>query len=154
LLLLRHAHAGKRLSSPSLERARPLTRVGRADARRLPDALAGYALRRVLTSPHARCVETVRPIAEASGLDIECREVLAPDASKRDVLRLLRELPADTILCTHREVIERLFDGEVTCEKGGTWLIERRGRRWAAVAYVPPPTRTKRTGSSAAHALP
>lgn len=152
MLLLRHARAGKRLSSPSLDRARPLARAGRADARRLPEELAGYPLGRVVTSPHARCVETVVPLAEARGLDIECREGLAPDASRRDVLRLLRGLPTDSILCTHREVIERLFDRDVHCEKGGAWLIERRGRRWVPVAYLPPPTSAKRTRRQAAHA--
>lgn len=144
MLLLRHAGAGRRLSSPSLDRARTLDRAGRADARRLPDGLAGYVLERIVTSPHVRCVETVRPLAEAAGLDIECREELARDASRRDALRLLRELPANSLLCTHREVIERLFDGEVTCEKGGAWLLERRGRRWIPAAYLPRPTSAKR----------
>ena len=111
MLLLRHARAGTRLSSPTLDCARPLSRHGRAQARRLPEALAGYPLERIVTSPHARCVETVEPLAEASGLGIECREGLALDASRRDVLRLLRGLPAGSPLCTHREVIERLFDG-------------------------------------------
>ena len=144
MLLLRHARAGKRRSAPSLDRARPLNRAGRADARALLEALAGYTLERVVTSPHARCVETVEPLAEARGLGIDCREALAPDASKRDTLSLLRGLPADTLLCTHREVIERLFDGEMTCEKGGAWLLERKGRRWVPVAYLPPPTSSKR----------
>jgi 8-oxo-dGTP diphosphatase len=152
LLLLRHARAGTRLSSPTLDRARPLSRHGRAQARRLPEALAGYPLERIVTSPHARCVETVEPLAEASGLGIECREGLAPDASRRDVLRLLRGLPADSLLCTHREVIERLFDGDVTCEKGGAWLLERKGRRWVPVAYLPPPRSTKSHRRRAAHA--
>lgn len=152
MLLLRHARAGKRLSSPSLDRARKLDRAGRADARRLPEALTGYALERIVTSPHTRCVESVRPIAEATGLDIECREELAQDASRRDALRLLRELPANSLLCTHREVFERLFGGEVTCEKGGAWLVERRGRRWVPVAYLPRPTSTKRPRRRAAPA--
>lgn len=145
VLLLRHASAGERLSSPALDRGRTLDRAGRADARRLPEALAGYTIGRIVTSPHARCVETVIPIAHANGIEIERREELAPDAPRADTLSLLAELPADTLLCTHREVIERLFDGEVTCEKGGTWLFERRGHRWKPVAYLPPPQSAKRT---------
>lgn len=144
MLLLRHASAGKRLSSLSLDRARALDRAGRADARRLSEALAGYVLERIVTSPHARCVETVGPIAGASGLEIECRGELAPDASRRDTLRLLRELPANSLLCTHREVIEQLFGSEVTCEKGGAWLVERRRRQWVPAAYLPRPTSSKR----------
>jgi phosphohistidine phosphatase SixA len=145
VLLLRHAGAGERLSSPALDRARTLDRAGRRDARRLPEALAGYTIGRIVTSPHTRCVETVIPIADANGIEIEPREELAPDAPRADTLSLLAELPADTLLCTHREVIEHLFDGEVTCEKGGAWLLKRRGRRWKPVAYLSPPQSAKRT---------
>jgi phosphohistidine phosphatase SixA len=151
VLLLRHAPAGKRRAS-SLDRARPLSRVGRADARRLSEALAGYALDRIVTSPHIRCLETVEPLAEVTGLAIECSEALAPDASRRDTLRLLRELPDASVLCTHREVIERLFEGGVGCEKGGAWLLERKGRRWDPVAYLPPPPSPKRVRRRAAAA--
>lgn len=150
MLLLRHASAGERLSSVTDDRARRLDRIGRVDARRLPAAFAGYNIDRLVTSPHARCVETVEPIARASGLDIECREELAPDASRRDTVTLLAELPATALVCTHREVIERLFAGAVTCEKGGTWLLERRGRRWVPAVYLPPPAPARRARRRAA----
>jgi phosphohistidine phosphatase SixA len=150
VLLLRHASAGKRRSSATDDRARKLDRTGRGDARRLPDMLAGHEIDAIVTSPHARCVESVEPIARARGLEIECREELAPDASRRDTMALLAELPATTLVCTHREVIEQLFAGEVSCEKGGTWLLERRGRRWAPAAYLPPPAPTRRTRRKAA----
>jgi 8-oxo-dGTP diphosphatase len=142
VLLLRHASAGERLSSPSLDRARTLDRAGRRDARMLPDALAGHALERIVSSPHVRCIETVSPVARALGLEVECREELAPDASRSDALALLAELPDEALVCTHREVIERVFGGEVTSEKGGTWLLERRrrARRWRPAAYLPPPS--------------
>ena len=123
MLLLRHASAGERLSSPSADRARKLDRVGRADARRLPAALADFTIDRIVTGPHARCVESVVPLARARGLEVECREELAPDASRRDTLALLAELPETALVCTHREVVERLFDGSVTVEKGGAWLL-------------------------------
>jgi phosphohistidine phosphatase SixA len=130
---------------PSLDRARPLSQAGRADARALPEALAGYKVERIVSSPHVRCTETVEPLAEACGLGIECREALAPDAARRDVVRLLRALPTDSVLCTHREVIERLFDGEVVCEKGGAWLLAPQGSAWVPAAYLPPPTSAKRS---------
>ena len=144
MLLLRHASAGERLSSPSADRARRLDSAGRAVARRLPSALADYALERVVTSPHVRCVETAALIADARGLAIELCEDLAPDASRADTLRLLGRLPDSALVCTHREVIDRLFAGKVTCEKGGAWLVERRGRRWLPVEYVAPPARATR----------
>lgn len=140
MLLLRHASAGERLSSPTADRARPLDRAGRADAKRLTSVLEQHEIGRIVSSPHSRCLETVLPLARSRGLEIECREELAPDATRRDTLALLAALPETTLVCTHREIVEQLFRGEVTCEKGGTWLVERRGRRRVPVAYLPPPS--------------
>ena len=140
MLLLRHASAGERLASPSADRARGLDRVGRADARHLARTLADYTIDRIVTSSHARCLETVAPLARARGLDIECREELAPDASRRDARALLAELPETTLVCTHREVIERLFDGRVASEKGGVWVVQRNARSIQPVSYIPPQT--------------
>jgi 8-oxo-(d)GTP phosphatase len=140
MLLLRHASAGERLRAASLDRARRLDRIGRADARELPEALAAHAIERVVASPHARCLETVGALARSRNLRVEVRDELGPDRSVEDVLALLDELPDTALVCTHREVIERLFDSELTCEKGGTWLLERRNGRLEPVAYLPPPS--------------
>jgi phosphohistidine phosphatase SixA len=140
MLLHRHASAGNRLDSPRLDRLRPLDQVGRADAQKLPETLASYAIDRILSSPHRRCVETVGPLAEVRGIEVELRDELSPDAPLDDTTALLHELPDTALVCTHREVIDRLFDGEVACEKGGTWMIERRDSRWAPTQYLPPPT--------------
>jgi hypothetical protein len=42
-------------------------------------------------------------------------------------------------------VIERLFDGEIGCEKGGAWLLKRRDGLLRPVAYLPPPSSAERT---------
>jgi 8-oxo-(d)GTP phosphatase len=140
MLLLRHASAGERPSAASLDRARRLDRIGRADARSLPEALAAHAIERIVSSPHARCVETVEALARSRNLRVEVREELLPDASPEDVRALLDELPDATLVCTHRESIAALFGSELTCEKGGTWLVERRDDGHAPVAYLPPPS--------------
>jgi phosphohistidine phosphatase SixA len=140
MLLLRHASAGERPQAASLDRARRLDRVGRADARELPDALARHVIERVVSSPHARCLESVGALARGRNLRVEVRDELLPDAAIEDVRALLDELPDTSLVCTHREVIERLFDGELTCEKGGTWLLERRNGRLEPTAYLPPPS--------------
>jgi len=150
MLLLRHASAGERLSSASLDRARRLDRVGRGDARLLPQALSGYAIERIVSSPHARCVETVRALALARNLEVEEREELAPDAPAPDTLALLSELPDSALVCTHRDVVARLLDGEVTCEKGAAWLVGRVDGRLDPIAYLPSPTSQERSGSSSA----
>ncbi|MGH3111442.1 MAG: SixA phosphatase family protein [Gaiellaceae bacterium] len=150
VLLTRHASAGERLESSSEDRLRALDRVGRADARALPAALSGHAIERIVSSPHTRSLDTVAPLARRLGLEVECREELTPDASSKDTLALLAELPESAVVCTHREIFERLFRGEVTCEKGGTWIVERRGRRLVPVAYLPPPSSVIAPGKRAA----
>ena len=150
MLLLRHASAGERPSAASLDRARRLDRIGRADARSLPEALAEHAIERIVSSPHARCVETVQALARSRTLRVELRDELLPDASAEDVRALLDELPDATLLCTHRETIAALFGGGLTCEKGGTWLVERRDGGHAPVAYLPPPSVALRSHEPAA----
>jgi phosphohistidine phosphatase SixA len=144
MLLLRHAKAGKRLSTPPRDAARTLDGPGRRQAELLPAHLAGYAIERIVSSPLPRCVETVVPLARALGLEVELRDELEPDATKPDALRLLRELPPSALVCTHREVLETLLDGEIECEKGGIWIVERRNRRLAPVAYLPAPAARRR----------
>ena len=112
MLLLRHASAGERLPSPAEDRFRALDSVGRAEARRMRDLLSRFEIDRIVTSPHARCVETVGPIARARRLEIEQRAELEPDGALPDILALFAELSDATLVCTHREVIERLFSGE------------------------------------------
>jgi phosphohistidine phosphatase SixA len=136
MLLLRHASAGERLASPIEDRARPLDALGRADARRLAVTLGAHAIGRIVSSPHARCLESVAPLARRLGLEIEAREELAPGAPREATLALLGEVRDDSLVCTHREVFETLFGSEISCEKGGTWIVE--GGR--PVAYLPPPS--------------
>ena len=141
MLLLRHASAGGRLSSPYIDRFRELDDEGRVDARQLVWALAGRALERVVTSPLPRCVQSVVPVAESRKLVVEHRDELLPEAGVDDLLALLAELPDASLVCTHREAFVQLFAGEVSCEKGGTWVIERVGALLSPIEYIPPPSR-------------
>ena len=138
LLVMRHMSAGESLSSPALDRARPLDAKGRSDAHKLSAQIAEHPVGRIVTSPHPRCRESVEPIARERGLEIECREALAPDASREDILKLLEELPDTALVCTHREVFERIFDGEIKAEKGGVWVVDALGGRIVPVEYLPP----------------
>jgi phosphohistidine phosphatase SixA len=141
MLLLRHASAGEKLDFPALDRARPLDRQGRADARSLSAALAGHRFERIVSSPHRRCVESVEPIAAARGVALELRRELEPDASVDQTRALLARLSDETLVCTHREVFERLFHGEVACEKGGAWKVERVRSRLLPVEYFGAPSK-------------
>jgi 8-oxo-dGTP diphosphatase len=123
LLLVRHAAAGKRSRWAGDDRLRPLDDRGRLQAARLAEALRPRGIARVLTSPYVRCRETVEPLAEALGLQVEERVELAEGAGAADVLRLAGELRGTVaVLCTHGDVVAAVLGQE--SEKGSAWVLE------------------------------
>jgi 8-oxo-dGTP diphosphatase len=139
MLLLRHASAGARLSSPEIDRWRRLDEAGRTVARQLVWAFADREITRIVSSPLARCVESVVPIAESRRLVVENRWELTPDTALEDVMTLLVDLPESSLVCTHREIFEKLLGWDVTCEKGGAWVLERSGPELVPAVYLAPP---------------
>ena len=71
LVLVRHASAGDRHEWDGDDRLRPLDKKGRKQAARLLDVLADVTVRRIVSSPYLRCVQTVEPLARARGLEVE-----------------------------------------------------------------------------------
>jgi 8-oxo-dGTP diphosphatase len=122
VLLLRHAVAGHGTDAPD-DHLRPLDERGRRQADRLRDALAGYDVQHVLTSPYVRCRQTVEPLAGSLGLPIEERPELAEGSTAEDVLDLVRSLDGETaVLCTHGDVVSEVLGEE--SKKGSTWVLE------------------------------
>ena len=140
MLLLRHASAGERLSSPGIDRFRRLDEAGRMAARQLVWAFADREITRIVSSSLPRCVESVIPLAESRRLVVENRWELEPDVSLDDLNILLDDLPDTALACTHREVFEKLLGWDVTCEKGAAWVLERSGSELVPTLYVAPPT--------------
>lgn len=71
-LLVRHASALDRGSWSGEDRQRPLDGRGRAQAHALPAHLATHGLAPVhlVSSPTRRCIDTLRPLADALGLEL------------------------------------------------------------------------------------
>jgi len=109
-------------------------------ARQLVWALTDREITRIVSSPLARCVESVVPLAESRRLVVENRWELEPEVPMDDVLTLLVDLPDTSLVCTHREVFEQLLGWDVTCEKGGAWVLERDGAELVPRLYLAPPS--------------
>jgi phosphohistidine phosphatase SixA len=124
-----------------VDRFRRLDDPGRIVARQLVWALADRELTRIVSSPLARCVESVVPVAESRGLVVETRWELAPEVSREDLTTLLADLPDSTLVCTHREVIETLIGPDADCEKGGAWVLERNGQELVPTLYLESPAK-------------
>jgi len=114
LVLLRHARAVPRTAWDGEEAVRPLLDAGHVQARELVALLGSWALRRAVTSPWARCVQTVLPAADAHGWAVEEDESLteagyaADPAGAADVLAGLLAGGGGSLLCSHGPVLPGL----------------------------------------------
>jgi 8-oxo-dGTP diphosphatase len=105
-VLLRHASAGDRYLWAADDRLRPLDKKGRRQADKLAGELGTEDVRRVVSSPYARCVQTVEPLAAALGLEVELDDRLAEGGGTS-----ARGLVAEpgVVACTHGDVIFELI---------------------------------------------
>ncbi len=149
--LIRHAKAKNRLKWSEPDYLRPLTRAGFEQAAALPALFEAQPFVRLFSSPYIRCVQTLEPLAEARGLPLQTADELAEGAPIGVALELM--LTASTegpaAFSTHADVmmdsIEELLaagvplEGPLEFRKAATWILEVRGRRFAAGRYLPPP---------------
>jgi 8-oxo-dGTP diphosphatase len=127
---------------------------GRLQAKSLARELARYRPARIISSPTARCRQTVEPLAILIGQEVELSDSLAPDADRKALLLigdLVRSEPtaASVVLCTHREVLVEIMPllsrefgvkigHRLPGAKGGTWTLQFRQPKLVSVKYRPP----------------
>lgn len=152
LLVVRHADAFARSHWDGDDRERPLSPEGRRQALALSRRLAVFAPATVVSSPYARCVETVAPLAAAVGADVETDWRLAEGAGGEAAYALVASLGDGAVLCSHGDVIPALI-GELSArwaldvgakpkfEKGSVWVLHRADGLPACAEYLPPASR-------------
>jgi phosphohistidine phosphatase SixA len=133
ILLIRHANAGHSDEWIGDDRLRPVDERGREQAAKLVDALAGFSIDRIVSSPYTRCVQTVEPLAEARGLEVELDEQLGADrlGEVPEVLERLRGQNA--AVCAHGDLP---WLGDRKFKKGSTWVVDD---SLEPQRYIPPP---------------
>jgi 8-oxo-dGTP pyrophosphatase MutT (NUDIX family)/phosphohistidine phosphatase SixA len=123
VLILRHAKARKRAHWDGEEADRPLTRAGQRQAQGVAGLIACWDPERILTSPWARCRQTLQPYFDRITPDDVHRSV-KPEVASLLSERGLRNNPdriAETIaellaagrsalVCTHRPVLAVVVD--------------------------------------------
>jgi broad specificity phosphatase PhoE len=153
LLLIRHAQAGSRKDWSGEDRERPLTSKGLHHAAALVDRLAQVNLDRVMSSPYRRCIQTVEPLADAAGLEVEADPALAEGTGDSALLlarAVLADLEGAVALCTHGDVIPEVLVGLADeyhldlgaaprQEKGSVWYIDVEDGKCLSARYLPPP---------------
>jgi broad specificity phosphatase PhoE len=149
ILLLRHAHAADRDRWLDRDRARPLSEHGVRQAAALVERYAGRAVERIISSPFARCLASVAPLAAVHHLDVEEDDALAEGAPLDVVQRLIRQVDGTpTLLCSHGDVIGALVTdlsrhdvdvvGDLRWPTGSTWVLEEPPNVSRAVYLSPP----------------
>jgi broad specificity phosphatase PhoE len=151
LYVVRHAQAGDRSSWNHPDELRPLSPRGARQAAGLCDVLADTGVKRLVSSPAIRCIDTLRPLGDALGLEVEVDERLAEGADGRAALGLLAELAsAPAAVCSHGDVIPDVLDelvargvrfsDDLRWQKGSTWELTWNGSDVTRARYVPPPS--------------
>lgn len=153
LHLVRHADAGNRMAWAGPDFERPLDDRGRMQADAIGAALASRPVRRILSSPYVRCVDTVVPLGRALGLPVETCDELAEGSYVNSAFELLGSLAnaeGDAVLCSHGDVIPGLLwvlDQYVLdipelgrCKKGSIWELDVSDGRIVGAAYRHPRT--------------
>lgn len=117
VLIARHGRARKRSAWKGGEDDRPLTSPGHGQARAVVPVLAAYGAEELITSPWARCHDTLVPYSKASSLDLLVAPQITEHAAKKDP-KAVRALVGDllsfrhetTVLCTHRPVLPTILN--------------------------------------------
>jgi 8-oxo-dGTP diphosphatase len=135
LYLVRHASAGDRHDWDGPDRERPLSKKGRHQADDIARALGDEPIRRVLSSPAVRCLQTAGPLAAKLGVEVEPVEAFAEGAPLVAARALVDSLVAagdDAALFGHGDLIpDVLHDLEhegvpmvgAGCAKGSVWQL-------------------------------
>jgi 8-oxo-dGTP diphosphatase len=150
IYLVRHVKAGDRHDWRGRDERRPISDGGRRQADGLARWLGGEPVKRIVSSPYVRCVESMQPLAGHLGLDVETSDALAEGAPVDAAVALVAECAAeDSVLCSHGDVIPAVLDAlahadglalppDFPCAKGSTWVLDGDGRPFASARYVAP----------------
>lgn len=150
LYVVRHADAGPRRGRHEPDEQRALSARGQRQAEGLRDQLADRGITRVLSSPSLRCVQTLTPLADHLGLQVEVDERLAEGQGAGGPLAVAEDVRGTrAVVCSHGDVIPDLLDAvlaqgtvlkdELRWQKASTWVLTWNGDRFAKGRYLPPP---------------
>ena len=151
-MVVRHAQALARSEWEGDDVDRNLSRRGMKQSRQLVDRLLELKPTRIISSPYLRCLDTVRPLASAAGLEVESDDRLAEGYGRAavDLVRSLSASGEDAVLCSHGDVIPEILatlanEDRVDLgpaprvEKASVWVLRGEGGRFSSATYLKPP---------------
>ena len=114
LVIVRHATAQRRSTWNKDDAERPLSRVGRAQARALIPLFDAYGITEVHSSPSARCLQTVTPYAKSIRTGAVLHQGISEEAADLAEVKVLLDSlissEGSAVLCSHRPVLPEIFE--------------------------------------------
>ncbi|MEP6598187.1 MAG: NUDIX hydrolase [Actinomycetota bacterium] len=153
VVLVRHAHAGKRATWPGPDELRPLDEIGTRQADTLAAFLADFAPERILAADRTRCVQSVEPLADRFGLTVEVTpdfsdESFAADPKRsRHALLAVAKPGTSAVICSQGKAIPGLLDElglgrSSATRKGAAWVLSFADAVALSADYYPDAART------------
>jgi 8-oxo-dGTP diphosphatase len=115
LIVLRHGKAMPHEQWDGPDHTRPLLHRGLEQSRSVAGGIAAFGPATLVSSTAARCVATIGPTAEATGLEVKHSRGISQDAYAGDGMRVRRQVEkrlargATAVLCSHGPVIPQII---------------------------------------------
>ena len=149
LFLIRHAVAGSRNNLDPSDDRRELDDVGRRQAQVIAAEWSCDDVEAIYASPAVRCIQTVEPLAERLGLQVQIAPELFEGASTSRSIAYVRSFTGrSVVLCSHGDVIPDVLrvlevggsrlEGR-GCGKGSVWSLDNSTERIESGTYQPEP---------------
>jgi len=159
LIFLRHAKALARSEWDGEDMDRPLALLGQRQAERLANIFAAYKIEELYTSDATRCLETVRPMSETLGLEINIKHSMSeyvfekkPEKTLdffKEIRNLVKEEKRSTLLCGHNPILPQMLrelgkksEFAITHEKldpADAWVLHMKKKKIMQVDYIAAP---------------
>lgn len=150
MLLVRHAHARSRKDWSGDDRRRPLSAQGLRQA----DGLVAVVHRlgppgRVFSSPFLRCTQTMEPLCQSLGVDLEEAPEVSEGERAAAISFVRRYAGTDVAVCTHGDVIAEILVSLADEDrvdlgpnpkqaKSSVWALEGSDGHFTRATYYPP----------------
>lgn len=146
--LIRHGDAGDRHDWPGDDRDRPLSAKGVRQAEALVGLLEEPPGSLLISSPAARCRQTLAPIGRALSVGVVTNDLCAEGQDPAEVADLILSAGRRVVICTHGDIIGGLIfdlmnaglaERSARFSKASTWRLTCTSNEFIGAEYIPPP---------------
>lgn len=149
IYLVRHAKAGERRVWDGDDVDRPLSKTGWRQSNAVARRLSRKHVTALYASPYVRCMQTLEPLGEMTGLKVREEKRLFEDEPFEPVLDLINEVEDGAVLCSHGDIIPAVVNALIrrgmvaetpaNWGKASVWVLRRKGDKITKGKVWPPP---------------